>query len=204
MSLAGDTTGCLTAHMSSWGADQFHQCTDMRSYPGGATLMRFVSPVGVASHEADPVPVLDNCDGVSGKQCAAPFGPSRPVQDGRTVEVTADSCQREPLDFVIKQVDPRGLTLDPVLVGSRDEHAGVESISEVDVGAVEVWVGHADHVAAAQLGDPVSRSVVEYRDPVSEHVAVWRAHEQCPLANPECRFDVDADQVGFSSPGSVE
>jgi hypothetical protein len=75
-------------------------------------------------------------------------------------------------------------------------HASVESISDVDVGAVEVWVGHADHVAAAQLGDRLSRrsssSAIQ-----SQITLPWPTHEQCPLANPQCRFDVDADQVRF-------
>ena len=51
--------------------------------------------VGVALHKADPVSVLNNSDGVSGQQRAPPAGSSRPVQHGRAVEVTTDSCQRE-------------------------------------------------------------------------------------------------------------
>ena len=83
------------------------------------------------------------------------------------------------------------------MVGSRDEHASAESISDVDVGAVEVWVGHTDRVDATQLGDPVSRGVIEKRYAVPENVAVRRAHEQRPLTDPECWLEANADQVRF-------
>jgi hypothetical protein len=57
--------------------------------------------------------------------------------------MAADPCQRQAghrLDLVVKQFDPRRGPLDPLPIGVRDEHPGVEGVGDVDVGAVEVRV----------------------------------------------------------------
>ena len=77
--------------------------------------------VGKAPHETDPIAVLHNGDGVSGEQRATLVAASGPVQHGGAVEVSADAGQGEAghrFDVVIEQLDPRGRSLDPVLVGA--------------------------------------------------------------------------------------
>ena len=67
----------------------------------------------------------------------------RPVQHSGAVEMPADAGQVEPghrFDVVVEQLDPRGRSLDPVLIGARDEDARVKGVGELDVGGVEMRV----------------------------------------------------------------
>ena len=103
-------------------------------------------------------------------------------------------------DVVIEQLDPRGRSLDPGLVGARDEDARVEGVGELDVGRVEMRVGQADCGDSAEVGDLPTGLLVEQRDTVPQHVAVRGAHQQRPLADREGRLDADADQVSLLVP----
>ena len=99
--------------------------------------------VGIAPHETHPLAVLHNGDGVSGEQRAPLLVTSRPVQHGRAVEMPADPGQVEPwhrFNVIVEQLDPRRRTLDPVLIGSRDQDARVKGVRELDVGGVEMRV----------------------------------------------------------------
>ena len=105
---------------------------------------------------------------------------------------------RHRLGLVVEQLDPRRRALDPLLVGARDEDAGVERVGELDVGAVEVRMRHADRVDAAERrAIRCPARLVQQGDAVPQHVAVRGAHQQRPLADRERRLDADADQVGL-------
>src|SRR5215469_329990 len=129
--------------------------------PDGRLVER--DEVRVTPHEADPGPVLDDSDGVTSKQCPAPIGAGRPVQDRCPVEVAADPGEGSAghgLSFVIEQLDAIRAPLNPLLVSTGNEYASIEGISDVDVRAVEVRVGHADGVDATCRRDLRSRIVV--------------------------------------------
>jgi hypothetical protein len=63
-------------------------------YGGGVEWIE----VGVAAHEAHPLAVLHNGDGVAGEQGATTVGSGWPVQHGGTVEVPADPSQGQARD----------------------------------------------------------------------------------------------------------
>lgn len=162
--------------------------------------------VGEAPHEADPAPVLDNGDGVARQQRTAAGGARGPVQHCGTVEVAADPCQGDPgdgLDVVVEQLDAGRGPLNPLLVRARDQDTGIESLGELDVGAVEVRVGHTDRVDTAQGGDSPLRVVVEQRDAVPQHIAVRCTDEKRALADRDRRAHTDADEVRFLLPQFV-
>jgi nucleotide-binding universal stress UspA family protein len=135
--------------------------------------------VWVAPHEAHPVAIGDDRDGVAGEQRAATLRSGRPVQHGRAIEVAADPGERHPrywLRLVIEQLDARRRPLDPLVVCARDEDASAERVSEFDIGGVEMRVRHADGANPAELGDPSPGRIVQQRGAVPQHVALRGAY----------------------------
>jgi nucleotide-binding universal stress UspA family protein len=135
--------------------------------------------VWVAPHEAHPVAIGDDRDGVAGEQRAATLRSGRPVQHGRAIEVAADPGERQPrywLRLVIEQLDARRRPLDPLVVCARDEDASAERVSEFDIGGVEMRVRHADGANPAELGDPSPGRIVQQRGAVPQHVALRGAY----------------------------
>ncbi len=93
-----------------------------------------------------------------------PFEPAAQCRTAAPSKWPTDSCQGDPgygLDLVVEQFDARRGTLNPLLIGARDEDLGVEGVGEVDVGGVEVRVRQADRVNPAEVRDVLLGGVVE-------------------------------------------
>ena len=100
--------------------------------------------------------------------------------------------------LVVEQLDPRRRPLDPLLVGARDEHAGVERVGELDVGGVEVRVRHGRsrrcrRARAIRARAASSSSGTQSHSTLPCGVRTSRA--RWPIANG--RVDADAEQAGL-------
>ena len=127
-----------------------------------------VSPVSSAPRPSEPA-----------GQCSTAAPSKCPPMRARVVPRTGSAS-------LIEQLDAGRRALDPVLVGARDEDAGVERVGKVDAGPVEVRMRHADRVDAAGVRDLLLGRRSSSREMQSHSTlppGVRTSSARCPIAN---------------------